>query len=120
MTPEELRKGSQAFAIGVIRLCEKLPAGRASEVLGKQLMRSATSVGAKYRAACRARSGAEFQAKLCIVVEEADETCYWLELLGESGTASVEGGLFREADELVRIFSASLRTVRKNRSESHE
>lgn len=118
MTPEELRRRSQKFAMEVIRFSERIPKGNASEVLGRQLLRSATSVGANYPAACRARSGAEFQAKMCIVVEEAAETCYWLELLGDSGTASVDAGLLKEADELVRIFSASLRTVRQNRARS--
>ncbi len=81
MTPEELKTRTKAFAVRVIRLVDALPRSLAAQVVGRQLLRSATSVGANYRAACRAQSRAEFAAKLSIVVEEADETLYWLELL---------------------------------------
>ena len=86
-------------------------------MLGKQLLRSGTSVGANYRAACRARSTAEFIAKIGIVLEEADETVYWLELLCESGIMPEEklSLLLQEANELVKIFSATRRTAKKNR-----
>lgn len=84
VTPEELRRRTRLFALRVIALAEALPKGRTADAIARQVVRSAMSVGANYRAACRARSDAEFTAKLCIVVEEADETTYWLELIEES------------------------------------
>jgi four helix bundle protein len=83
-------------------------------VIGKQLLRSGTSVGANYRAACRARSKAEFIAKVGIVLEEADETVFWLELLLESGIARSPQleDLTQEANELTAIFVTSLRTAK--------
>ncbi|MDH5597819.1 MAG: four helix bundle protein, partial [Cyclobacteriaceae bacterium] len=95
----------------------KLPKGLEYTVIGRQLLKSGTSVGANYRAACRARSKAEFFAKICIVVEEADETCYWLELLQESGFNDVELEKVKvEADEIVKIFSSSRKIFQvKNR-----
>jgi four helix bundle protein len=84
MTPEELKVRTKAFALRVIKLVDAMPRSLAAQVIGKQLLRSATSVGANYRAANRAQSHADFAAKLSIVVEEADETVYWLELLTES------------------------------------
>jgi four helix bundle protein len=83
MTPKELQARTKAFALRVIRLFDALPRSAPSQVIGRQLLRSATSVGANYLAACRAQSHAEFAAKLSIVVEEADESLYWLELLQE-------------------------------------
>ncbi len=87
-TAEELRTRTKRYALRTIKLCRSLPAAPEAWVIAKQLLRSGTSVGANYRAACRARSHAEFFAKLCIVVEEADETLYWFELLIESGMVS--------------------------------
>ena len=75
----DLKERTRAFALRAVRLVEALPPGRAADVMGKQLLRCATSVGANYRAACRARSRAEFVAKLGIVEEEADEAEYWKE-----------------------------------------
>jgi len=97
-----------------IRLCQSLPRSQASTVITRQLLRSATSVGANYRAVCRARSTADFVSKLGIVLEEADETLFWLELLIESGAAHPEKAtaLLKEADELVAIFVTSLRTAK--------
>jgi four helix bundle protein len=88
----------------------------AAQVLGRQLMRCATSVGANYRAACRAQSRAEFAAKISIVVEESDEALYWLELIEETGLMKKEvlTALIREANELVAIMLASRKTA-KNR-----
>lgn len=102
------------FGIGVIRLVESLPPGMVSGVLGKQLVRCATSVGANYRAACRAKSPADFIAKLAIVEEEGDEAMYWLELLRDTGKAPADSiePLLREADEIVAIVVASIRTAR--------
>ena len=114
MTPEELKARTRAFAVRVIRLADALPRGLAAQVVDRQLLRSATSVGANYRAACRAQSRAETPAKLSIVVEEADEALYWLELLRESGMLKPErlADLIREADELVAITLASRRTAK--------
>jgi four helix bundle protein len=97
-----------------IRLCQDLPRSQASTVITRQLLRSSTSVGANYRAVCRARSAADFVSKLGIVLEEADETLFWLELLIESGMARPDktAPLLKEANELVSIFVASLRTAK--------
>lgn len=81
---EAFRQRTQVAALRVIRLYQQLPRCGEAEVLGKQLLRSATSVAANYRASCRARSGAEYFAKLSICVEEADETQFWLDLLGQA------------------------------------
>ena len=83
MTPEELRTRTKRFAARIIRMHSALPRTPAARIIGDQVLRSATSVGANYRAACRARSRAEFIAKLGIVVEEAEETVYWLESSGQ-------------------------------------
>jgi four helix bundle protein len=112
---EELKRRTKSFALRVIRLIDSLPKGRTGDVIGRQLLRAATSVGADYRAACRARSQAEFAAKIGIVEEEADESAYWLELIVESGllpAARVED-LLAEANELVAIFVASARTAER-------
>lgn len=109
-----LRVRTKQFALRVIRLVNSLPNCRTANVIGNQLLRSATSVGANYRAAQRARSNAEFRAKLGIVEEEADESEYWIELLVESGLvkkALVED-LLREANEIVAMVVASIRTAR--------
>lgn len=114
MTPEELRSRTKRFAIGIVRFYQGLPRIQIGLILGRQLLRSGTSVGANYRAACLGRSKAEFIAKLCIVLEEADETIFWLELLEESGILrkGQDRGLRDEAVELACIFGASLRTAR--------
>jgi len=100
-----------------VRVFRSLPASADAQVLGKQLLRSGTSVAANYRAVCRARSRAEFVSKLGTVVEEADETIFWLELMGETGVVKQERiqDLLKEANELVAIFAASLRTSKMNR-----
>ncbi len=91
MTPEELKNRTQSFALRVIRLVGALPRHTAAQAIGKQILRSATSVGANYHAACRARSRADFAAKLALVEEEADETLYWLELMAKSGMGGRKG-----------------------------
>jgi four helix bundle protein len=101
--------------LDVIVIVEEIPQGRTADVIGRQLIRCATSVGANYRAACRAKSRADLVAKLAIVEEEADETQYWLELLVDSGLASktrVETAV-REASEIVAMTVASIRTLRR-------
>jgi four helix bundle protein len=115
MTPEELKRRTKAFGLSVIKLLNRLPKTRAANVIGSQLLNCSMSVGANYRAACRARSKAEFAAKLGIVEEEADEAAYWLELLteGEIVPSSCVMTLIREANELVAIVVASLVTAKK-------
>lgn len=111
---EALRDRTKRFALRIVRLFQHLPNSTEAQVLGKQLLRSGTSVGANYRAAGRARSRAEFVAKIGIVVEEVDETVFWLECLAESGIVPVVQlkELLAEANELLAIFAASQRTAR--------
>jgi four helix bundle protein len=111
---EELRNRTKRFALRIIRLFRHLPRTTEAQVLGKQVLRSGTSVGANYRAAGRGRSKAEFIAKIGIVVEEADETVFWIECLMESGIVKPDqlAELLIEANELVAIFAASQRTAR--------
>lgn len=111
---EALKDRTKRFALLVIRLCQTLPRSQAGTVITRQLLRSSTSVGANYRAVCRARSNADFVSKLGIVLEEADETLFWLELLVDSGVAQAykTAPLLKEANELVAIFVASLRTAK--------
>jgi four helix bundle protein len=108
-----MKDRTKAFAVRVVKLIDALPRGLAAQVIGRQLLRSATSVGANYRAACRAQSHAEFAAKLSIVVEEADESLYWLELLQEWPMIKPEQltDLLREANELVAISGAARKTA---------
>src|SRR5436305_14290585 len=115
--PEELRERTKKFALRVIRLFRSLPFRTDTQVLGKQLRRSGTSVAANYRAVCRARSTAEFIARIGIVAEEADESVLWLELLEETKTLSSEKlrDIMREARELAAIFSASQKTAKGNK-----
>lgn len=112
--PEEMRDRTKRFALRVIRLFRALPRTEEARILGKQVLRSGTSVAANYRALCRARSRAEFIAKLGIVVEETDETVFWLELLVEAAILSPLRlqSLLKEANELLAIFGASQRTAK--------
>ncbi|MBA4189719.1 MAG: four helix bundle protein [Planctomycetaceae bacterium] len=112
----DLRVRTKAFALRAMRLVDSLPSGRSCEVIGKQLLRSATSVGANYRSACRGRSPAEFIAKMGIVEEEADESGYWMELLveGELVKRELLADLQAEAGEIVAMVVASIRTARAN------
>lgn len=115
MRNDNLKARTKAFALSIIGLVESLPRTRAADVIGKQLLRCGTSVGSNYRAACRARSQADFVAKMGIVEEEADESLYWLELLIEAGTVEkhrVEK-LMSEANELVAIAVTSIKTARR-------
>lgn len=113
---EELRRRTKSFAIRIVNLFRSLPHTPDAQTLGKQLLRSGTSVAANYRAVCRARSKAEFVSKLGIVVEEADETVFWLDVLTETGVLSSPrvADLQKEANELLAIFSASLRTSKRS------
>jgi four helix bundle protein len=114
--PGDLKRRTKEFAVRIVRLVDALPLKRSAEVIGKQVLRSATSIGANYRAARRGRSGNEFRAKLGIVEEEADETIYWLELLSESGLMKPEqlADLIREANEITAMVVASIKTSRAN------
>ena len=109
---------TKRFAVRIVNLCRLLPRCQENKVVGNQLLRSGTSVGANYRAVCRARSRAEFISKMGVVVEEADETAFWLELLIESGSIPQHrlNDLLTETNELVAIFAASLRTAKINRT----
>ncbi len=115
MTSEELKSRTKAFHIQVIKLCELLPRNAAGFELGKQVIRSAGSVAANYRAACRGKSKADFIYKLDIVIEEADESMYWLEVIGDAGLAdlNITTPLVKEANEIVSIFTASSITAKK-------
>ncbi len=110
---KDLTIRTKQLALRVIRLCESLPDTLTARVIAKQLLRSATSVGANYRTACRARSRKDFVSKIGIVLEEADETVYWLELLIDSGTVALPRlkELLNEAEQLVAIFAASRLTA---------
>jgi four helix bundle protein len=112
----QLQTRTKAFALAIIRLVRTLPNRTESWVLGKQLLRSGTSVAANYRAACRARSRAEFPAKLGVVIEEADETSFWLDLLAEAGIdqSSEIQRLTSEANQFVAMFSAAQLTIKRN------
>jgi four helix bundle protein len=111
---EDLRARTKRFALDIVRLYRLLPYREEARVIGKQLLRSGTSIGANYRAACRARSRAEFIAKIGLVLEEADETVFWLELLTAAKIIPDEKliVLLKEANELTAIFVSSLRTAK--------
>lgn len=111
-----IKTRTKRFALDVIDLIESLPNSVSLKVISYQLVKSATSVGANYRAVCRARSDNEFISKLQIVLEEADESGYWLELIQAKGWVDVSRQL-QEANELTAIFVSSLKTI-KNRSNS--
>ena len=116
-SPEALRGRTNQFALRVIKLVESLPNTDSARTIGNQLIRSGTSVGANYRACCRARSTADFIAKLGIVIEETDESAFWMELIIDSQIMKQEliEPLLKEANELVKIFVTSRQTARKNK-----
>ena len=113
----DLKRRTKAFALRILKLVDALPKTTAGRALASQIVRSGTSVAANYRAACRARSTADFIAKMGIVEEEADETLFWLELLEESElvTAAKLTAIKQEANELIAITVASIKTARRNR-----
>ena len=116
MEKQELKDRTKKFASEVIDLVVKLPKSNVADVLGKQLLRSACSVGANYRSACRSKSAADFINKIAVVIEEADESQYWIELLVDKKIIDkqIAGKLWKEADELVRIMTASSKTAKNN------
>jgi four helix bundle protein len=119
MNPAALKNRTKEFAKKIIELCRELPNNREGRLIGNQLFKSGTSVAANYRAACRGRSKAEFVSKLGIVLEEADETLFWLELIDEMaihGGSSV-GFLMQECDEISAIMVTSIRTAKEGKKD---
>ena len=114
MTREEMKARTKAYAKRIVKLCAALPDEWVARTLGKQLLRSGTSVGANYRAVCRAKSTADFLNKLRIVEEECDESLFWMELLVECDVVSSRRltNLMQEANEILSIVVASAKTVR--------
>ena len=114
MTENEMKQRTKSFALRALKLVDAIPEKRAVRILAMQLRRSATSVGANYRAACRSRSTVKMISKLSVVEEKADESAFWLELLGEHGLvkAAELTPLAKEADELTAIMVASVKTLR--------
>ncbi|OGP95628.1 MAG: four helix bundle protein [Deltaproteobacteria bacterium RBG_16_47_11] len=114
----DLKERTKRFALMVINIVEMLPKGRTIDVLSRQLLRSGTSVGANYRAACRAKSTADFISKMGIVEEEADETIYWMELIIEAGFSRKDGlnSLLDEANQILAITVSSIKTARKGKN----
>ncbi len=122
MNQEEMKQRTKLFALGVIQLVESLPKERTAEILGRQLLRSGTSVGSNYRSACRARSIADFISKMGIVEEEVDELLYWMELLIEAGikvNMRMEA-LMKEAGEILAITVASIKTAKNKKLSSRK
>ena len=120
MTKEELKKRTKQFALMIIKLVENLPDNKAGRTIGNQIIRSGTSVAANYRAACRARSIADFISKITTVEEECDETLFWLELISEANLIKKENlkDMIKESDELTAIFTASGKTARLSNPKS--
>ncbi len=116
MTEEELKRRTKQFVLRIMKLVVALPRDERGRVIANQLMRSASSTGANYRAACRGRSKAEFISKLGNVVEEADESCFWLELIieGELLNVKLVEPLLQEANEILAIMIASRKSAQDN------
>jgi four helix bundle protein len=117
MDPREMQERTKRFAVGVINFSESLPRKRSNDVLARQLISSASSIGANYREACRAESRHDFVHKVGIAAKEAAETEYWLELLSETNPPSnAVTLLLQESDQILRILIASGRTARQKRT----
>jgi four helix bundle protein len=114
MTPRDMKKRTKGYALAIIKLVQSLPNTPTARVIGNQLLKCGTSVGANYRASCRAKSQADFIAKMGIVEEEADESIYWMELLVDSGTvpSSAVAELCDEGDQIVAMVLSSINTAR--------
>ncbi len=114
MTTAEFKRRTKAYALAVIGLVRELPRGEVSRVIGNQLLRSGTAVGANYRAAARAKSRADFISKMGTVEEECDESLYWMELLAEDGIVDADRlkSLMSEGEQLLAMVVASIRTAR--------
>ncbi|GMV97334.1 MAG: four helix bundle protein [Phycisphaerae bacterium] len=115
MTPEDMKSRTFQYGIRAIRLADALPQNRSAELNARRLIQHGTSVGANYRAACRAQSARDFVAKLGIVEEEADEALYWMEILVETGLmkASRPAASRKEGNEIIAIIIASIRSARE-------
>ncbi len=114
MEQNSLKGRTKKFALKIIELIESLPKKKTADVIGRQLLEAGTSVGANYRAACRARSLADFISKMGIVEEEADETIYWMELLIESGLVQKDdiSHLLEEANQILAMTVSSIKTAK--------
>jgi len=112
---EEMKKRTKQFGLRAIRLCEALPDTPVARVIRNQLLRCGTSVGANYRAACRAKSKADFISKMGTVEEETDESMYWMELIIEAVFMKEEliSDLYQEADEILSIIISSIKTAKR-------
>lgn len=113
---QNMKDRTKQFALRIMKLVDSIPKTVSGKAIANQLIRSGMSVGANYRAACRGRSVAEFASKIGIVVEEADECCFWMELIIEGNLLPKEKvvSLLKEADELTAIFVSSIKTVQNN------
>ncbi len=116
---QDLRKRTKDFALRIIRLYSSLPSSTVAQVIGKQVLRSGTSIGAHYREAYRSRSDAEFISKIEVALQELEETKYWFELLVESELVSEKklNNLQQEASELIAIFITSVKTIKQKRNQ---
>ncbi len=114
MTPAELKQRTMDYALRCVKLAGALPKGSVGDPIARQLVRSATSVAANYRASCRARSRADFVSKMGIVEEEADESLFWIEFGVKAGLtrSSRVTGLLNEGNEIVAIVATSRKTAR--------
>lgn len=114
---EAFKKRTKKFVVDNIKFFKTLPKTEEAKIVGRQLLRSSSSVGANYRAACRARSKAEFHAKLSIVVEEADESVFWMEILVEAEIVEQQAlnHLLKEGNEILKVVSTSRKTVSENK-----
>jgi four helix bundle protein len=114
---KQLQARTKKFAVRIIKAFARLPKDEAIRIIGRQFLRSGTSLAANYRASCRARSTADFISKVSVVTEEADETLFWFEVLVESDLIrpKIVESLMLECEELLKIFSASLVTAKSNR-----
>lgn len=112
---ETFKRRTKKFVINNINLFRQLPKTEEARIIGRQLLRSSSSVGANYRAACRARSQAEFHSKMSIVVEETDESLFWIEILVEAKIVNLNevGVLLNEANEILKVVSAARKTASK-------
>lgn len=122
MDEQQFKRRTQRLALQVIELVETLPRSKSADVIGRQLLRPATSVGANYRSACRGKSTADVLAKLAIVEEEADETIYWLELFVQAKLVSSDRAqhLINESNEIVAMTVASIKTLRSRSNASRQ
>ncbi len=116
---EKLKKRTRKFAVNIINFCNSLEKCKASSVITYQIVKAATSIGANYRAACRARSKAEFFSKICIVVEEIDESEYWLEIIDQADLSEDRKELLRllkESNEITKIMSSAKNSTYGNKN----